>query len=138
MSNPSSFLTSQTSGVSPPSPVLFCQLPMSVVIYHLTAQSVQEIRSHTTNDNNQVSYKTWECDLYNKKHFLSLFLFPSQTISLQIVLKYTCTPTYFVFVLSATLREGTYLHGQEWGSRLRKRLRLKGISLQVRTHFHWW
>ena len=35
---------------------------MSVVIYHLklTAQSAQEIRSCTTNDNNQTSYQVYE------------------------------------------------------------------------------
>jgi hypothetical protein len=49
--------------------------------------------------------------------------------------KYTRTHTYSVFVLSATLREGTYLHCQEYISRLSKLLSSKGISLQTRTHF---
>ena len=43
--------------------------------------------------------------------------------------KYICTRTYFVFVLSVTLRGGTYLPCRECGSRLRKRLSSKGIPL---------
>ncbi len=50
---------SQASGVSPASPALFSQLPMSVVICHLTVtvQSAQAKRSYTTHDNNQTLYK---------------------------------------------------------------------------------
>ncbi len=52
---------SQASAASPAFPSLCSQLPMSVVICHLklTAQSAQEIRSCTTNDNNQTSYKVY-------------------------------------------------------------------------------
>jgi hypothetical protein len=61
MSDPSSFLPITAllwiAGIA--FPALFCQLPISVVICHLklTARSAQEIRSCTTNDNNQTSYK---------------------------------------------------------------------------------
>jgi hypothetical protein len=61
MSDPSSFLPITTllwiAGIV--FPALFCQLPISVVICHLklTARSAKEIRSCTTNDTNQMSYK---------------------------------------------------------------------------------
>jgi hypothetical protein len=71
----------------------------------------------------------------------SLFVFRAKPVFLssrQLFCKYTCTRTYFVFLLCTTLKEGTYLHCQECGSRLSKRLSSKGISLQARTQFHWW
>jgi hypothetical protein len=73
-----------------------------------------------------------------KKYFLFLFSESNRFLSDGLFCKYTRTYMYFVFVLSATLREGTYLHCQECSSRLSKRLSSKGISLEARTHFQWW
>jgi hypothetical protein len=105
----------------------------SLLIGFYTLLSYSYSQRHT-----QLTLGSWERDVgraeKQKRKLFSISFFRAKSISLPFVLH--CTPTYFVFVLSATLREGTYLHCQECGSRLRKRLSLKNISLQARTHFH--
>ena len=49
--------------------------------------------------------------------------------------KYICTRTYFVFVLSVTLRKGTYLPCQECGSRLITWKRLSWYSFFIKNSF---